>query len=275
MMVWGLSWTNAKILGQYTSPPVLMFWRFVVSSLSFFPILYFFGQSIKLSLRGFLSVFTGAIMITAYNYFYFKGTQIGLAGAGGVIVTSMNPLLTFCLSVILFRATIRKKDVTGLVLGLFGGLIIMKIWEFSPELIGSSANTHFVLASASWAILTLITNRSKEEIPVLAFSFWVYTLAIVFSLFLVNNYPLMSIFYFDKIFWLNFIIVSIGSMAFATTIYFLAAMKLGADRAASFIFTVPVSAMGFAMVFLGERLEWSTAIGSTAAIAAVYLINRK
>ncbi len=275
MMIWGLSWTNAKILGTYTDPQVIMFWRFLFSGLSFIPVMYFFKQSPKLSQRGFISVLAGAVMITAYNYLYFQGTQIGPAGVGGVLVTTMNPLITLLLSVILFKVPMQKKDTFGLALGLFGGLLILKVWTFSPDQVGVSANTHFLLASAAWAVVTLITNRSKDEIPVLAFSFWVFNLATLLSFIFAKEYQLMEIFSFDWIFWLNFILVSIFSMAFATTVYFLAAMRLGSGKAASFIFTVPVSAMGFSMLFLGEKLEITTAIGGVAAIAAVYLINKK
>ena len=36
MITWGLSWTNAKILGTYADPPLIMFWRFVIASICFF-----------------------------------------------------------------------------------------------------------------------------------------------------------------------------------------------------------------------------------------------
>lgn len=275
MMIWGLSWTNAKVLGTYTSPQVIMFWRFLFSGLSFFPVIYFFKLSIKLNQRGFLFVFGGAVMITAYNYLYFRGTQIGPAGLGGVIVTTMNPLITLILSVLLFRNPMLKKDGIGLGIGVLGGMVILKVWTFTPDQLGASANTLFLLASAAWAIVTLITNKSKEEFSVLVFSFWIFNLGALLSFIFARNYPLMEIFNFDWIFWLNFILVSIFSMAFATTVFFLATMRLGSGKAASFIFTVPVSAMGFSMLFLGEKLEITTVIGGIAAIGAVYLINKK
>ena len=36
MITWGLSWTNAKILGTYADAPLIMFWRFVFASIFFF-----------------------------------------------------------------------------------------------------------------------------------------------------------------------------------------------------------------------------------------------
>ena len=36
MVTWGLSWTNAKILGSYADAPLITFWRFVIASVCFF-----------------------------------------------------------------------------------------------------------------------------------------------------------------------------------------------------------------------------------------------
>ena len=45
MIIWGLSWTNAKILGTYTDPLILMFWRFVIAGFGFLPILPFIKKN--------------------------------------------------------------------------------------------------------------------------------------------------------------------------------------------------------------------------------------
>jgi len=275
MMIWGLSWTNAKILNLYTAPQVLIFWRFIFSSVALYIILLFQRNPPKIPKQGFKFIISGAILIFLYNYFYFKGTQIGPAGLGGVIVTTINPLITFLLSVIIFKTAVNKRNLSGMILGLIGGLIILKIWAFTPEQLVGNSNTYFLGGALSWAVMTLVTNSAKKYLNVLNFSFWVYCISIIFSYIFARNFDLMEIFTFDWIFWLNFLLVSLGSMAFATTVYFWAAMRLGSEKAVSFIFTVPVSALGFSMLFLGETLEITTIIGGTATIAAVYLINKQ
>jgi drug/metabolite transporter (DMT)-like permease len=65
-----------------------------------------------------------------------------------------------------------------------------------------------------------------------------------------------------------------AAMAFGTSIYFQASVKLGAKKASAYIFTVPLASMGFAMLFLNEPLIFTTIIGGTFGIAAVYLINK-
>ena len=83
MAVWGLSWTNAKILGIYTSPLLSMVWRFFLATICFVPVMKWTGHSFKIPQSAFKFVFLNGFFMTVYNYFYFRGTQLGLAGAGG------------------------------------------------------------------------------------------------------------------------------------------------------------------------------------------------
>lgn len=275
MLTWGLSWTNAKVLGFYGDAPLMMFWRFVIASLAFAPIVYWTKNSFSLSRNSLRFIFLNSFFMTLYNYFYFKGTQVGLAGAGGVLVTTLNPINTAILLAIIFNAPLLRKDVLGMILGFIGGGLIIDIWKMDMNLLLQSGNIYFLMASISWAAVTIITSRSKKIIPFIPYSFWCFTISIFMSFVFVHNQPLLVIFEFDWIFWLNMMLLAIGAMAFGTSIYFLASAQLGPQKASAFIFTVPVTAMLFAMIFLDETLSFSTAIGSILAIGAVYLINKK
>ena len=206
---------------------------------------------------------------------YFKGTQIGQAGLGGVITTSLNPVITTILVILLFKHTIRQKEIVGILMGIFGGLILIKIWSVDIYQLFNSGNIYFVFGAVLWAIVTLLTQKAKSDMNVVTFSFWMYSISIVIAYPFAAEYSILSVFSFDWIFWINFLSLSIGSLAFATSIYFFAAMELGSQKASSFTFMVPAAAMIFAMIILGEKLELTTLIGGGMAISAVYLINRK
>ena len=83
----------------------------------------------------------------------------------------------------------------------------------------------------------------------------------------------MDVFKFDWIFWMNFLVISALSLGFGTTIFFLATMKIGSHKTSSFMYVVPISAVGFSVLFLGEPLALSTILGGGFAIFGVYLVN--
>lgn len=275
MTIWGLSWTSGKILSQYTTTPILIFWRFCIASIAFIPIMVGMRQSPIISLTGMGYSLVGAVFLSLYNFFFFSGTRIGLPGAGGVLVTTMNPIFTFILMAMIARQKFYRKDMLGLILGFIGGSLILNIWRFSLAEVFASGNLYFILGALTWAFLTIITSRTRAYISTLHFSFWTFIFSALITLPFVVAAPLLEIVHFDVVFWLNLLLISVGAMAFATTIYFIGTVRLGSEKASSFIFAVPVSAMGFSMLFLGEKLTLSTAVGSVLAMLAVYLINKK
>ena len=52
-----------------------------------------------------------SICLVGYNYNYLKGTQLGLAGIGGVIVPTLSPLITTILAIFILNQSIKKKDI--------------------------------------------------------------------------------------------------------------------------------------------------------------------
>ena len=71
MITWGLSWTNAKILGAYADPPLIMFWRFVIASICFFFIVVA-RESLKLSTEVIPVIIINSIFMVLYNFFLFQ-----------------------------------------------------------------------------------------------------------------------------------------------------------------------------------------------------------
>jgi len=275
MVLWGLSWTNAKILGNYGDASLMMFWRFVFATISIAPVVVWNGYPFKLPKTSLRFIIINAIFMTSYNFFYFKGTQTGLAGTGGILVTTLNPILTAVFATLIFRDIMPKKNIIGLFLGLCGGGIIMRLWDSNADQLMQSGNLFFLLASISWVAVTLNTSRIKYRVSFIPYSFWCFFFASIFSFPMAMGNSIMAVFTFDWIFWLNMMLVSVGAMAYGTSIYFLASVELGAQKASAFIFTVPITAMGFAMIFLNEKLTITTLLGGILTMTAVYLINKK
>jgi drug/metabolite transporter (DMT)-like permease len=273
MTAWGGSWTSAKVITNLSAPEVLTLWRFLITVISFIPILVWMKTPMKLSKRSFLQALAGAVFIVIYNKFFFLGLRYGLAGAGGVLVTTMNPLLTFILTILLFKRAATKVELVGIILGFTGGLILLEIWEISINKLLISGNLFFLIASLAWASLSLTSERSKNYMSPVVFSFYVYGFAVVLDLFISLPYPMFQPLKFGLGFWLNILFLSVGCTTFATTVYFYASTRLGSRRASSFIFLVPGSAVLLSWVLLREIPRLSTIIGGIIGVSAVYLIN--
>ena len=276
MITWGYSWVGAKILGPYGHVSTKIFLRFFFASIALVPILLKYHIPFKIDKKGLMFILWNAISLCSYNYFYFKSTHMGLAGVGGVFVTTLNPILTslFVFS-FLDRSSAKLKEFVGLIMGLTGGSIIMRLWEMDIDLMISSGNIFYILASCSWVSVTIASQKSKKHIHFFTYSFWSFLSSSLISLSFCEIESISQSINYDWIYWLNIFLLSIVVMSFANTMYFFASSKIGAIKASSFIFVVPLTAIVFSKIILNEQVLFTTVLGGILSIIAVYLINKK
>ena len=275
MITWGYSWTGAKILGPFGDVSSKIFIRFLFASITLIPILLKYRIPFKINKKGFLFILWNSISLCSYNYFYFKSTHMGLAGVGGVLVTTLNPILTSIFVFSFLNKSITMKEMSGLFMGLAGGAIIMRLWEMDLELMIRSGNLFYMLASLSWVSVTISSQKSKHYVHFLAYSFWSFLIAAFFSILFCNAESILYVINYDWVYWVNILLLSVVVMSFANTMYFFASSKIGAVKASSFIFVVPLTAILFSVIILEEEVLNSTIIGGSLSVIAVYLINEK
>ncbi len=53
--------------------------------------------------KGFFDLLMASLLIAVYTYLFFKGLTMGKAGAGGVLVTVLNPIITYAVTLAIAR----------------------------------------------------------------------------------------------------------------------------------------------------------------------------
>jgi drug/metabolite transporter (DMT)-like permease len=275
MTCWGFSWTSGKILSNYGDPLTISFLRFLVTFLSLVVILYFMKERMSISRNGYVDLFVAAALISLYTFLFFKGLTLGKPGAGGVLVTVLNPIITYAMSLVWARRKPTRNEFFGLTLGLIAGVVLLKLITEAGEIF-KAGNIFFLLASFTWAILSRFTARATRYGSSLSFSFWMYGISTLL-MFLLSGWSASSetLGKSDFTFWGNLFFSATITTSLATTFYFVATSKVGASKASSFIFMVPFSAALGSWIFLGEIIQMHTMIGGILGIAAVYILNKK
>tara|TARA_S200000501_G_scaffold374242_2_gene423301 strand:+ start:110 stop:940 length:831 start_codon:yes stop_codon:yes gene_type:complete len=275
MLLWGLSWSNAKILGQYHPPTTIMFWRFLFATLTLIPFLFIIKFDRYKLKSEFPKLLIASIIFCLYNFFYFKGTQLGYAGIGGVLVTTLMPIITTLLSIFLYKKRIQLNIKIGILIGLVSAILLLRIWKYNLNDLINSGNIYFILGAIFWSILTLLTHSITKMIPSLIYSAFLFSISTVIILFSTPKSLDINFFQSSLYFWIHFISISIGAMAFGTVAYFYATQKLGATLASSFTFLVPVSAIFFSIILLNEIPDIISTIGCITAVLSVFIINKR
>ena len=270
MVAWGSTWVSAKILMRYFDAYSLIFWRFFFSALGLSVVLIFGKIGFKIDAKGLFLAFVSALGLMAYNYFFFVGTHYGQAGFGGVLVTTLNPILTFLFIAIIGRKFLEVKDVVALIFGAVGVLIILKIWQL--DISYSRGVTYFLLAATTWPLITIVSSYFKKG-SALVFSFYMFSFTSIGVLVMFLNLKVPSLAILDVIGWVNILALSLYGTTFGTSIYFMATSIWGAKKASGYFFLVPITAVFFASIFLDERVDIFTVIGGMFTILAIYQLN--
>lgn len=275
MTCWGFSWTSGKILSAYGDPLTISFLRFALTFVSLIFILMAMKEKMLLSTKGAFDLIAASVLISVYTYLFFKGVTVGKAGAGGVLVTVLNPIITYAITIVVARRKPSRNEFIGLMLGLAAGIVLLKLVTEADEIF-KAGNIYFLLAACSWSVLSRFTAKATRYGSSLAFSFWMYGISTVLMFLFSGVGSTMETFSkSDWTFWGNLFFSATITTSLATTFFFVATSKVGASKASSFIFMVPFSAALGSWIFLDEVIELHTIIGGLLGIAAVYILNKK
>ena len=271
MFSWAIAWTNAKIVGEYLSFYNLVFFRFLLGFLSLLPFIIIkknpFPKMVDLKY-----ILIPSLLFFVYNIAFFKGTHYGLAGTGGVLVTTLNPLCTI-LIMSLINKRIIKKEVVSMFLGVIGGIIIMNLHKEGMVNILNSNNIYFIICAITWGVMTVSVNYAQKRINPYIFICLCYLFTMIIS-FPFTNLGELNMSDLDFRFYINFFLVSIGAMSFGTSIYIYSTPILGPTKVSVFIFSVPFIAMGTAYLVLNEPFTINIVIGGLLSLLSIYIINK-
>lgn len=275
MLMWGVSWPSAKVLSHYAPPMEVAFMRFAVTFLGVFILLKLVQVPLSINKKGLPQLGLASGFMAFYSMLFFSGIKHGMPGAGGVLVTTTSPLVAFIYGAVVAKRKLAKAEILGLILGLVAGCFLLQVWSKDVQLF-KSGNIYFLASTLVWTVLSRFTAKSNHYGSPLAFSLWMYLLCVIWLLFFVDLHHIRFVLtHGDFKFWGNLIFNGVLNTGVATTIFFLATSKLGAEKTSSFIYIVPFAASISSFAFLGEHVQWFTIVGGLLGLVAVWVINHK
>jgi drug/metabolite transporter (DMT)-like permease len=273
MIVWGVAWPSAKHLSGYSTPIHIASIRFIFTAVGIFILFKFMKVNFTIKKEGWPWLIVGSLLMACYSYLFFTGIKYGMPGAGGILVTTMTPIISYFIALLIQKRTPNKSETVALTLGLIASVFLLHLWQ-NADAIFQSGNLFFIASCFLWAFLSRITANSAQYGSPLAFTWWMY-LACVFLLFFLSPFS-MTIDLLkkgDTLFWMNMFFNGVVNTGIATTIFFFVTSKLGAEKTSMFIYIVPFAAAISSAIFYKENLPWYSVIGGILGITSVVIIN--
>lgn len=275
MVIWGISWPSNGILARFGSAFDLGFFRYAFVVVSLLLLLIPMKTSLRVRKDGIPFILISGILMAIYNYTFLAGLQNGSPGAGGILVTTLNPVMAYFIGMLIDWKRPSLNEGIGLGVGVLAGLILLQVWE-NESIFSRPGNILFLLSVVVWSVLSKFTSKSARYGSPFAFSWWMYLVTLVCLIPFYDFHKIGALFQStESRFWVNVLFASVITTTLATTMYFFATSKIGAEKASSFIFIVPFTAALSSFLILHEKIETHTLIGGLLGIIAVFLINIK
>jgi drug/metabolite transporter (DMT)-like permease len=250
--------------------------RYALVMISLLIVLLILRIPLKIHRKGIPFLLISGVLMATYNFTFLQGLKSGSPGAGGILVTTLNPIVAYGIGMLLARKMPGINETIGLLLGIIAGVVLLEIWQ-KPDILSNKGNVYFLLSALIWAVMSKFTSNSAKYGSAFAFTWWMYIVTMVVLLPFAHWPAITHLLTEEKNmhFWGNLLFGSVITTTGATTVYFFATSRIGAEKASSFIFIVPLCAALSAAILLNEHILLHSVIGGVLGIGAVYAINTR
>ena len=270
--IWASAFPSAKIAVQYWPPFLFLFFRFLLAGLFSILLGAYLGQRFKFDRRSLLLIVVfGLVQNGLYLGLIFLALTKIDANVS-VIIASILPLTVAFFSWILFKAKMSLVGLCGLIVGLFGVLLIMlQRVEREYEMLGITLCLLGLLATTFSTLIITKININKSNILIvvglqmLAGSIFLLPLSYFFEVWTVS---------FSITFLFTFLYIAAFPGIIGPVIWFYLQKEIGAVKYSSFHFLVPFFGIGISYYLLGETLTLTDILGVFIIIFGLYLVNR-
>ncbi len=264
-----------KIALEHFSPFGMMGLRMTATSVILFTLAGIFGKLSLPTKRQFgyivLCSFFGIVLNQAL---FLNGLDRTTASNAAILMVQI-PVFTFAAAVLLRMERLTLRRLSGLLAGLAGVMILLKIERFSLETEHQLGNVLILCNTMSYSVFLLLSKKVLPGMNSLNFVTWFFFIGAL-MIQPMSLEPMLEEIGQD-VDWRIWAAMGWIIMMITVVNYFLNAYALrnvAASIVAAFVYLQTVVGISLAIVMLDERLTLRTALAALLVFSGVYLVTR-
>jgi len=271
-VLWGSSWSIIKKGLELVPPLNFASQQFLVSTLVLMPVVMASRDRLPKDIR----VLGRVVIFSLLNALSIAMMNLGLmhesSGVGAVLVFT-QPLMVFVISIVFLHEKARALRLLGVLIGLAGTTIISLKGGAGLVLPFSHSTLLLILSAFAWALASVYYKKylyNLDPIGTTALQFAV-GFTVLFALSMASEgfvFPLVSEYLGILLF------VSLGSSILGTVIWLYLLGRENATILSSYGFVVPIIALIFGWLLLGETITARYYLGIFLIISGIYLVQK-
>lgn len=275
-LIWGASFLFIKLAIRDMSPTTLVFLRSFAGLITLAGVLAARRQPLAPSgTRSRLVPFIGmAVFGSLLPWFGFGFGELSISSALASILNATTPLWT---AIFAFWVTPNERpslvNYVGVAIGFLGTGVLV-----APDLIGHplKATTIGTLAvagaAACYAVAALIQRRRLRGVSSMQVGFW--QLLFTTPLALAVSLPTIGTTHLHPLSVLAVLVLGVGGSGIAYLLYYFMMNTLGATRATTVTFLLPLTAVFWGATLLHEIITVQTIVAMVVILGGVFLTSR-
>jgi drug/metabolite transporter (DMT)-like permease len=275
-VLWGATYLAMRVVVEHIPAYVLGSVRFVVAGLLMLAWCAWSGRKLRIDARdAFRLVVIGILLLSVANMGVASSEEYLPSGLAALIVAGV-PIWVAIIETWIFRSRrLSPMGLAGLALGLVGLLVLLwpKISGTDLDRVQLLAFGILLIASASWALGSVLAGQWTLSVDVLTASAWEMTFAG-----LANTLVALVTGGFRQATWttrgalaITFLVICGSWIGFTAYIWLLE--HVPTPKVATYAYVNPVVAVYLGWLFLDERVDGSMVAGTLVIISGVALVN--
>jgi drug/metabolite transporter (DMT)-like permease len=271
-IIWGTSFLFIKIMTPELGPWGVVFWRCLFGAITLAAIILVRKERISwrdLPLRW---IFLVGLINNVLPFGFIAIGELKISSSMASVINAMTPISTVIIGVLFFAVRIQKMQWVGILLGFMGILILLQ-FDVAQLLSGDINGMLFVLmATFCYALGTHLSRKHLSHLSVTVLSASTLLIASVISFFFmtfVSAERFRGIHSYDIL--LSLVGLGVLGSGFAYLLFYYMVKEGSAEFATFVTYLVPVSAMLWGNIILGEKVTYHMIFGLILIFGGVYL----
>lgn len=250
------------------SAPAIVSWRVLFAAITILVLILAKGRAEQLRVRGYrgLLLFCGIGLTLNWTLFFYALKLTTVANA--VLLTYTAPIFIALFASLFLREILERATFLSLALSMLGVALIISPFGFA---LGGShlAGILCALGSAiSYGLLVIASKVLLQHLPILTMMFYEDLIGVL----LLSPFLFLSRLEISPTTWVLLIILGVVHTALAAFLYLSGLKDIKAQHAGVLAYFDPLSAIVFALIFLGEVPGILTLFGGLLILLAGFNI---
>ncbi|MCU7496473.1 MAG: DMT family transporter [Ignavibacteria bacterium] len=276
VMVWGASFVATKIALSELTPLTIVLSRLIMGVLLLAVIIFIKDGKFTIPPQVLKNIVLLALVASFHLWIQVTGLQFTTASNTGWII-GFSPVFMAILGVMFFHESLNFIRSCGIVISLFGLLLLVSKGNFKNIGLISNLGDLLVLASAvTWSVYSALNKKISLHYSPLLTIFYLFSFMSLFLIpFTIRPEGINSVIHLSLKGWLAIAFLGIFCSGIAYVLWAQALREMDSANVGVFLYFEPFVTVFTAWIILGENITFLTILSGIIITLGVVFVNRK